>query len=308
MDEGAPAFASELEKFLKFGTATTVQPNCLTPLGELPASFRSEIAKGISTGWQCLDMYLQGLRPGEVTVVTADTGAGKTTFCLQLLVNAAMQGMPVWVNSWEMRPETVLRKISSIILRKPMKYTTFTSEDSERLDTWAKKFRLYVNQDTIGTSVDSLAAQLVAAKKLGIGVVLLDHLDYLVNFRREKVHEAIDETVKRLHELSFALQMHFLLVCHPRQTMTGTEEVGMHSLKGSSSIKQYADNILIMHRCSRTDPNADPNKVKIRVTKNRMFGIEGTTYLFYAPLWDGYQQLNEDNKYEDEGSRDDDRS
>lgn len=282
----------ELEEFLQFGVATRSHPDCLTPLADLPKEYRKEIDRGYSTGWDCLDDYLQGLRKGEVTVVTADTGVGKTTFCIQLIVNSAMQGIPVWINSWEMKPEVVMRKIASIILRRPMKCCNFSEYDNEQLDEWASRYKIFINQNTIGVDIHSLAKNLVKAKKLGVEIVLLDHLDYLVDSRKDKLHEAVDETVKRLHELAFALSMHFLLICHPRQSATGNDEIGMHSLKGSSSIKQYADNIIILHRCSRTDNQADPNKVKVRVAKNRMFGIEGNTYLFYEPMWDGYGELN----------------
>ena len=285
----------ELEAFLQFGTATNPHPDCLTHIGSLPKDYRKEIDKGYSTGWECLDYYIQGLRKGEVTVVTADTGAGKTTFCTQLMVNCAMQNIPVWINSWEMKPETTMRKLASIILRRPMKICPFNDHENEQFDEWASRYKVYINPNTIGTDINSLAKQLVIAKQLGIEIVMLDHLDYLVNTKKEKLHEAIDETVKRLHELAFALGMHFLLICHPRQSSTGSEEVGMHALKGSSSIKQYADNIIILHRCARTDPQSNPNKVKIRIAKNRMFGIEGITYLFYAPMWDGYEELRKNS-------------
>lgn len=296
--EGAyPSFQQdkekELEAFLQFGVATHPHPDCLTPLSSLPREYRKEIDKGYSTGWECLDYYLQGLRKGEITVVTADTGSGKTTFCTQLMVNCAMQGIPVWINSWEMKPETTMRKLASIVLRRPMKICNFNDHENEQFDEWASRYKVYINPNTIGTDINSLAQQLVKAKQLGIEIVMLDHLDYLVNSKKEKLHEAIDETVKRLHELAFALSMHFLLICHPRQSSTNTEEVGLHSLKGSSSIKQYADNVLILHRCARTDTSSDPNKVKIRVAKNRMFGIEGNTYLFYEPMWDGYGELKD---------------
>lgn len=283
----------DLEAFLQFGQSTPFYPDCLTPLGSLSLDYRKEIDKGFSTGWSCLDFYIQGLRRGEVTVVTADTGAGKTTFCIQLMVNCAMQGIPVWINSWEMKPATIMRKLASIILRRPMKCCNFNEHENEQFDEWASRYKVYINPDTIGTNIDKLAKQLVIAKELGIQIVMLDHLDYLVDAKKEKLHEAIDETVKRLHELAFALGMHFLLICHPRQSSTGSEEVGMHALKGSSSIKQYADNIIILHRCSRTDMQASPDKVKVRIAKNRMFGIEGITYLFYVPLWDGYEELND---------------
>lgn len=292
-DLGAEPPHDDVEAFLQFGIAAQPHPDCLTPLGQLPREFRNALDKGFSTGWGNLDYYLQGIRRGEVTVITADTGAGKTTFATQLIVNCAMQGHPCWINSWEMKPATIMRKLASIILRRPMKCTHFSEHENEQFDEFASRYRIYINPTTIGTDINSLARELVTAKGMGIEVVMLDHLDYLVTTRREKLHEAIDETIKRLHELAFALDMHFLLICHPRQTVTGTEEIGLHSLKGSSSIKQYADNIIILHRCSRSDNQADPNKVKIRVAKNRMFGIEGTTYLFYVPLWDGYEELVE---------------
>ena len=267
--------------------------NSIVPVGDLPRSFRSKIDKGHSTGWQPLDRLLGGLRKGEVTVVTADTGAGKTTFCTQLMVNCAMQGIPVWINSWEMRPETIMRKIASVALRRPMKLQEFSEHENEQFDEWCSRYKAYINPDTIGTDIESLAQKLKKAKEFGIEIVMLDHLDYLVNFHREKQHEAIDETVKRLHELAFSLSMHFILICHPKQSSTSGEEIGIHSLKGSSSIKQYADNIIILHRCDRKGINPEPGQVKIKIVKNRMFGKEGSIDIYYRSDWDGYVEFKD---------------
>lgn len=279
-----------MEESLSF---TRVQRAEVMPLLDLPQEYRKEISRGVSTGWRSLDRFLFGLRPGEVTVVTADTGVGKTTFCTQLMVNCAMQDQSVWINSWEMRPETMLRKIASIALRRPMKLEPFTARDSVLFDEWCAKYHVFINPKTIGVDIESLAHLLGLAKEMGIEIVLLDHLDYLVKSNKEKMHEAIDEAVKRLHELAFELGIHIVLICHPRQSATAGEEIGIHSLKGSSSIKQYADNVITLHRCSRTDKTADPTKVQVKVCKNRMFGIEGNSYLFYQPDWDGYLELKD---------------
>lgn len=267
----------------------------VTHIGKLPKQMRKTIDRGISTGWRGLDHYLQGLRPGEMTVVTADTGTGKTTFCLHLCVNCCEQGAGCWINSWEMKPEIVLRKVASVVLRKDMKHADFTAEDCAKFDSWCNVKRLYINQNTTHTSIDELYERMRYLKNLGVKVVLLDHLDYLVRYTRERLHEAIEEAVKKLHEIAFELEMHILLICHPRQSQTGTEEIGMHMLKGSSAIKQYADNIVILHRCSRYDIQADKSKTKVHVAKNRMFGSEGFTYLFYQDGWDGYLGWNELN-------------
>ena len=263
------------------------------PIAELPRHYRNEIDKGYTTGWKCLDRYMGGIRKGEITIITADTGVGKTTFCTQLMVNCAMQDIAIWINSWEMKPETIMRKIASIVLRRPMKLQNFSEHENEQFDEWSSRYRVYVNPNTIGTSLTVLGDQLARAKSLGIEIVMLDHLDYLVSVHKEKQAEAIEDTIKKLHELAFSLEMHFFLICHPKQTFSSSEEIGIHSLKGSSSLKQYADNIIILHRCSRSDSQADPNKVKVKLVKNRMFGLEGNTYLFYQPTWDGYLELNQ---------------
>lgn len=265
------------------------------PISMLPYEYRKEIDRGITTGWKGIDSFLGGIRKGEMTVVTADTGAGKTTFCTQLMVNCAMTGAPVWLNSWEMRPEVMLRKVASVVLRKPLKYYAFTDSDSIQFDSWALNYNIFVNPQTVGMDLSGLSKALRYVALQGVQVVLLDHLDYLVSYTREKLHEAIEDTVKTLHQLAFELSIHIVLVCHPKQSMAG-EEITMHGLKGSASIKQYADNIIILHRSSRTDSQADPCKVKVTIAKNRMFGLEGVTYLFYQPHWDGYCELHDKDR------------
>lgn len=280
----------ELETYLHKGIPTQIHPDYLTPVQSMSPDYRKKIEKGCSTGWHGLDDYLIGIRKGELTVITADTGVGKTTFAMNLIYNCACKGIKTWINSWEMSPAMTYRKLASLVLKKPMKMIAFTDEDTRAYLDWAAQHTVHINESTTGTDITCLSKQLIEARKVGVEVVMLDHLDYLINHRKEKVHEAIEDTMKRLHELALAMKMHFLLICHPRQVITSTEEIGMHSLKGSASIKQYADNVIILHRCIRTSPTADPRKTKVTIGKNRMLGKEGFTYLYYEATWDGYSE------------------
>lgn len=262
----------------------------VVPFRALPGSLRDAIDRGISTGWASLDRYMLGLRKGEVTVITADTGAGKTTFALHLCYNCVMQDTPVYINSWEMKPEIILRKIASIALRRPLKIANFNDHENEQYEEWVNRHEIYLNPSTLITDINAFSKCLLQAKNRGIKVVLIDHLDYLVSSKKTNMYEAIDETIKRLHELAFGLDMHFILICHPRQSANAQEQIGLHGIKGSSSIKQYADNILILHRVSRSDPKADKNLLRVTVAKNRMFGLEGSINLYYRPQFDGYTE------------------
>jgi twinkle protein len=49
-------------------------------------------SKGRPTGWQDLDNLLQGIRPTELTVLTGETGSGKSTWAANLAYHLAIGG------------------------------------------------------------------------------------------------------------------------------------------------------------------------------------------------------------------------
>ena len=77
---------------------------------------------------------------------------------------------------------------------------------------------------------------------------MFDHLDYIksADLKIPK-HERIEEIVLQLHEMAQDFGVHLFLVCHPVQKRSG-EALTMNDLKGSASIKQYADNVFILQK------------------------------------------------------------
>jgi replicative DNA helicase len=58
---------------------------------------------GLSTGWPSVDKRLLGLQPGQMIIIAARPGMGKTSFALNLSVNACkMSNLPVVIYSYEM--------------------------------------------------------------------------------------------------------------------------------------------------------------------------------------------------------------
>ena len=62
-------------------------------LGEMCAD--PEGMTGVRTGYPGIDNHLQGLRPGQMVVIGARPGVGKTSFALNLATNAAANGAAV---------------------------------------------------------------------------------------------------------------------------------------------------------------------------------------------------------------------
>ncbi len=273
--------------------ARSIQDAAVTNLSDLPASYYDEIHIGCSTGWKGLDKILLGMRTGEVTVVTGDTGSGKTTFCMNLMCNLLEKGYPIWVNSYEMKPEVVMRKIAGIGLQKKMKFAAFSDLDRANYQTWLTKNNCYLNNSNRKTNLLELRKQLeLASLAYSVKYVLLDHLDYLYSDKGTKsTLEALDATVQEVHQLAMEFDVGIVLVVHPKQT-TANQEISLHDLKGSSSIKQYADNILVITRMDRINSN-DPGRVKVRVWKNRLSGKEGQISLLYQEETDSYKEKAE---------------
>jgi len=267
-------------------------PN-ITSLMQLPEGYYGEVDLGISSGWKKLDEVLGGVRIGEVTVVTADTGAGKSTFCLSLFKNLADQGQAVWINSYEMDPRIVNRKIASQVLNKKMKFQAFSSEDKQSYKDWMSQRNVFINTSNDKVNIQILRDQFEkAALAYGVKYILIDHLDYIHGADKKDSKETkldrIEEAVQQLHVLAMEFKVGIFLVVHPKQVPEG-KEITMFDLKGSSAIKQFADNVIVISRMDRVDAN-DLLRVKIRVWKNRLYGREHFFYFRYLYEIDGYTE------------------
>jgi twinkle protein len=267
--------------------AQCVKNSAITNMGDLDQSVFEKIDFGIPFPWKNLNKILGGLRKGEVTVISADTGSGKSTFCMNLFYSIACQGEGVWINSYEMSYKVIFRKLASIYLKKRMKYEEFSEKDKSDFTDWLTTHNCFINEKNLKTDTKTLKEQFeIASLAFGIKYIFLDHLDYISSSEcKNHTYENIDNTMKEIHSLALQFNVSVILVAHPKQM--SDKEITMSDLKGSSGIKQYADNVLILTRMERFDPQ-DINRVKVRIWKNRLLGNEGAFFLRYSQEIDGY--------------------
>lgn len=264
-------------------------------ISEVSDTYKNPRDIGYSTGYKSFDEKIIGLRRGELTVICADTGAGKSTFSLNLLINLAKQNQICWVNSYELSKDTILRKLAGAYNKKDYTVHDIPDDEDFKWRTFAEG-KILVNPNDMSQTAESIPSLQNINKDLeyavyvkGASFVLLDHLDYIFPFcKHANAHENILETMKTLHDYALKYHVGIFLVVHPQQLKEGVQ-VTMANLKGSSSIKQYADNVVILSRNDRKDPN--DKTVNIHLCKNRLFGIEGITKLFYNRNQSCYQEI-----------------
>lgn len=229
-----------------------------------------------------------GIRPKELTVISADTGAGKTTFCVNLICNL-LQGNPYgfWINSWEMDYEVIVRKVASNVLGYKFKTEGFNQTQKKLFKEWMQKNNVFINPKRSKADISTLRKQIeLASKVYDIKYIMLDHLDYVSDTSSAKeTHEKIKEVVSGMHELAMEYEVHIFLIAHMKQTDSMTKpHMGM--LKGSSAIKQYADNVLMLE--NKNQPSAPDTRMIVSVHKNRFFGSRGEVTLRYISERDSY--------------------
>ena len=67
--------------------------------------------KGIRYGLPQIDQYLRGLKPGSMNTIAARPGCGKTAFAMQVALNVASQGRPVFVWSYEVQQIQLMQRL-----------------------------------------------------------------------------------------------------------------------------------------------------------------------------------------------------
>jgi replicative DNA helicase len=97
-----------------------------------------------------------------------------------------------------------------------------------------------------------------AIRKLGVKFVLVDHIHFMVD-EGPNERSDLDSMMKMLAEIAVDTRTHIVVVAHPRQHSSSDEKhrdnriIQMSDLKGSSGLKQLADNIMSVWRPRKAD-------------------------------------------------------
>ena len=152
-------------------------------------------AMGVMTGFNGIDARLQGLRPGQMIVIGARPGVGKTSFALNLAINAAAKGASVAFFSLEMSKTEIAQRLLSAQARIPLSAIRGARiQDSQwpaLLEATNDLSRLDIMiDDTPGTTVTEVSEMSrgikIMAKDLGVPVISLSQLSRQVESRTGK--------------------------------------------------------------------------------------------------------------------------
>lgn len=208
--------------------------------------------------WPRFSAFMGGMRPNELTLLCAPTGAGKTAFLSCIAVQLAMQNAGQFIAPVETgHTDFLIRMISCMEAHDFLAGRIPDVEHVSRVHKRAKEtfldkpiwFSTHDNRVDIGEMVNLIKF----AHQEGAQVAILDNLNFFLNVTSSTMERAeMDNAMHTFVMLVKKIPIHVILVCHPRKTEGGRVE-SEFDIKGSSLAVQEASNVILFNRPTQKD-------------------------------------------------------
>ncbi|MGK4909694.1 DnaB-like helicase C-terminal domain-containing protein [Streptomyces albus] len=248
-------------------------------VGDLYLDFVAELESiqdgkqiGLTYGFPDLDMLTSGMHPGNVTVMAAQSGIGKSTLALNTAVAAARAGATVMFSSLEMSETELMQKIVAAEGKIPLHHLThqggLTSEGWETVNRLGTELfrtlplRVYRPEGASLADIAS-AARACARTPGGIGLLIVDYLQLVevAQPRHMNREQAVAAVSRGLKNLAVQLDCHVI-------ALSQLNDDGR--VRESRAIKNDASVMVRIERPDADEPESPrAGEVDLVIEKNR---------------------------------------
>ena len=280
---------------------------------EFLAENKNEIT-GLATGLYDFDKVTTGLHPGELIIIAARPGMGKTAFALNIAANAAkIQDKGVAVFNLEMPAEQLAtRIISSLGQIDGYKLRTgrLLNEDWKRVNEAMSQLsgtNLMID-DTAGITIGEIRAKCrrLASSEQGISLIVVDYLQLISggkNYGTNRQQEVSDIS-RSLKTLALELNIPIIALSQLSRSVETREDKRpiMSDLRESGSIEQDADIVAFLYRDDYYNKEArteDNNSISELIIGKHRNGSTGTIELLFKKNTSTFLSLRREDKKEE---------
>ncbi len=242
--------------------------------------------KGFDIPYSGINSALRGIRKGELILLTAGSGIGKSTLAREVgyhMIREHRQRV-----GWGMLEESYRKTIQGLVaidnniplgdlMEKP---TILEQPDWDK--SMAELICLSDFYDSWGScDVDTLMTKL---RYLAIGCecdfIVLDHVSMVVSGLEVEERKTLDMLMTNLRQFVEQTGVGLIAVSHLRRN-SGKDsfneggKVSLTDLRGSAGLEQLSDVVIASERNQQADDDQQQDITSFRILKNRPFGVVG---------------------------------
>lgn len=251
--------------------------------------------QGMSTGFSDLDQLTTGVHGGQLIIVAARPGMGKTAFAASLAHQVSVQ-VPTLVFSLEMSRLELAERLLSMdagIGMHTLRSGELTQDQHVQLTQAASL--LYDRQIHIDDEADRTVLQVASIarqyrRRKQIGLVIVDYLQLMAPTDRKMPREQqVSEQSRALKCLAKSLNIPVIVLAQLNREIEKRHDKRplLADLRESGAIEQDADQVWMLYRPCAYMEQADPEyeqargRAELLVRKNRS-GKTGTVHLQFT--------------------------
>lgn len=253
----------------------------LTPtMEEIEEIAHNDGKSGVPSGIADLDNITNGFHPGQMIIIAARPGVGKSTLALDIMRNASINnGLTSIMFSLEMgRNELTMRLLSAEaqIRLGAMRGGKMKSEEWDKLVKRMAEIAdspLFIDDSPNVTMMEIRAKARRLKQQKDLHLIVVDYLQLMSSGKKvESRQQEVAEFSRQLKLLAKELEVPVIAVSQlnrgPEQRNDKRPQVS--DLRESGSLEQDADMVLLLHRPEMFDPNdVHAGEAEIIIGKHR---------------------------------------
>lgn len=247
---------------------------------------------GISTGYLDLDKRTHGFQRKDLIYIAARPALGKTALCLNMAWKMATKGIQVGFFSIEMSADQLGERILTLDSWMPNSIIrSGKMPDSDWLKTsnhiaQVAGLPIFVDESKVGIAELRSKARRLQMRE-DIQIIFVDYIQLMLGAKSQNEAQELSSISRGLKAIAKELDVPVVAISQLNRSPEGRREhvPELADLRGSGSLEQDADLVLMLYRAGFYDPEApDVNKVDVITAKHRN-GETGVDHL----QWNGEQ-------------------
>lgn len=323
-DENITALLDNAEKSI-LDVIRSRQTTEFMPIGEVLKNAQSQLEflsqnkstiSGLETGFYDLDKATSGLHEGEMIVLAARPGMGKTAFALNIATHAAKTTKKaIAIFNLEMSAEQLVnRMISAIggIEGRKLQNGQLNQNDWKKYNEAVSQLantNIYIEDNAAITSNDIRAkCRRLATKPEGLGLIIIDYLQLLTTGgkRPESRQQEVSDISRSIKTMAMELKVPVIALAQLSRNAEKREnnEPMLADLRESGSIEQDADIVMFINRKdyykAKTELGKNENvETDIIIAKHRKGGTGKFMVLFEPTMMNfrNYMVMEKEGEY-----------